>query len=495
MTTTRTGLLAALCAFCTITIPASLCAQEMTLKQVINAARINSVEAAAARSSFVSSYWAWRSYQASRLPSLNLYGTMMSFDRSLQLLQDTKTGEMRYVSSNNLQNSLGLYLGQNITFTGGTLKLYSDLTRIDEFGVNNGRTWYSQPVTLSYTQPLMAYNQYKWDKLISPKEYEEAKRIYLEAMEKITDEAVQEYFSLAQARKTYEIAMTNYRNTSKMFGIAKERMKIGSITREDYLQLELKMLNDSTSINDAGIKVKEAGMTLNSLLGLDENSNVEPLIDDRLPDVSIDYETVLDKALANSSFNLGNEINILNSKAAIAKAKAQRGATVTLNAKFGMSNSSDAFRETYKNLLDQEVVGMTFSIPIFDWGMGTGRVKKAEASAKVTKAQVEQAENDYRNSIFTAVGQFNNQRQQCYVSKRASEIASERYSLMIEKFRNGNISVTDLITSQNEKDSALQKYLTDLGNFWNYYYALRKLTLFDFIGNKVLDVDYNEITK
>jgi outer membrane protein TolC len=138
---------------------------------------------------------------------------------------------------------------------------------------------------------------------------------------------------------------------------------------------------------------------------------------------------------------------------------------------------------------------MTFSIPIFDWGMGTGRVKKAEASAKVTKAQVEQAENDYRNSIFTAVGQFNNQRQQCYVSKRASEIASERYSLMIEKFRNGNISVTDLITSQNEKDSALQKYLTDLGNFWNYYYALRKLTLFDFIGNKVLDVDYNEITK
>jgi outer membrane protein TolC len=467
----------------------------MTLKQVINAARINSVEAAAARSSFVSSYWAWRSYQASRLPSLNLYGTMMSFDRSLQLLQDTKTGEMRYVSSNNLQNSLGLYLGQNITFTGGTLKLYSDLTRIDEFGVNNGRTWYSQPVTLSYTQPLMAYNQYKWDKLISPKEYEEAKRIYLEAMEKITDEAVQEYFSLAQARKTYEIAMTNYRNTSKMFGIAKERMKIGSITREDYLQLELKMLNDSTSINDAGIKVKEAGMTLNSLLGLDENSNVEPLIDDRLPDVSIDYETVLDKALANSSFNLGNEINILNSKAAIAKAKAQRGATVTLNAKFGMSNSSDAFRETYKNLLDQEVVGMTFSIPIFDWGMGTGRVKKAEASAKVTKAQVEQAENDYRNSIFTAVGQFNNQRQQCYVSKRASEIASERYSLMIEKFRNGNISVTDLITSQNEKDSALQKYLTDLGNFWNYYYALRKLTLFDFIGNKVLDVDYNEITK
>jgi len=419
----------------------------------------------------------------------------MSFDRSLQLLQDTETGKMRYVSSNNLQNSLGLYLGQNITFTGGTLKLYSDLSRIDEFGNNTGRTWYSQPVTLSYTQPLLAYNEFKWERLISPKEYDKAKKIYLEAMEKVTSDAVEYYFALVQARKNYEIAISDYNNTSRMFDVAKERMKIGSVTREDYLQLELKTLSDSTAINDNDIRVKEAQMNLNSLLGLPETEDIEPMISEDLPDLILSFDDVLGKALNNSSFNLGNEISILDAQSAVAKAKAQRGATVTLGAKFGLSNSSDAFRETYRDLLDQEVVGLTFSIPIFDWGTGKGRIKKAEAATEVVKAQVEQAQNDYRKKIFTAVGQFNNQRQQCHVSKRASEISTERYSLMMDRFRNGSISVTELITAQNENETAVQKYLTDLGNYWNYYYALRQITLYDFIGKADLDVNYEEMIK
>ena len=168
-------------------------AQPMRLEEVISAARSGSVPALQARAAFVSDYWAWRAYQASRLPSLSLYGTLGSFDRSLRLLQNYETGEMVYTPNYNMENSLGLRARQNITFTGGTLNLYTDLTRIDQFG-SGGRTWYAQPVTLSYSQPLFAYNQFKWDKLISPKEYERAKRIYLESMEDVTLQAVDRFF-------------------------------------------------------------------------------------------------------------------------------------------------------------------------------------------------------------------------------------------------------------------------------------------------------------
>ncbi len=125
-----------------------------------------------AKHAFVSTYWAYRSYQASRLPSLNLYGNLMNFDRSLTLLQSYEDGTFRYANSYNLQNSLGLSVAQNVTFTGGRLSVYSDLRRIDQYGAFKNLTWYSQPITVSYTQPLFAYNQFKWDKLIEPKEYE-----------------------------------------------------------------------------------------------------------------------------------------------------------------------------------------------------------------------------------------------------------------------------------------------------------------------------------
>ena len=453
------------------------------------------VPALAAKSTFISSYWEYRSYKASRLPSLSLYGNLASFDRSLRQLQNYETGDLVYTSNYNMQNSIGLAISQNVTFTGGTISLYSDLSRIDEFGSQRHKTWYAQPVSFSYTQPIFAYNQFKWEKKISPKEYERAQREYIESMEEVTIQATELYFSLLIAQMNHDKAVSNYGNTRMMYSVATERLKLGSVTRDEYLQLELRMLNDSISINETSVRVREEQMALNSLLGYDEKCEITPVLESRLPDIWMDYDMVMGKALENSSFILENEIKTLTAESDIAKAKADRGARVSFNAKFGLGNSDSMFRETYRNLLDQEVFGFTFSIPIFDWGLGEGRVRQAKAKADVVKAEVEQAENDYKRKVFTAVGQFNSQKSQCTVSKRASEIAEERYSLIMDKFRSGNASVMDLNTARQEYDEAMDKYMNDVSDFWSIYYEIRKITLYDFMRSEDIGVDFNELLK
>ena len=236
--------------------------QEVDMSNAICIAREQSVEAKEARQSFISIYWAYRSYKASRLPSFNLYGGLMNFDRSLTLMQSYEDGSFQYVNSYNLQNSLGLQVSQNLTFTGGTLSVYSDLSRIDQFGMDKSLTWYSQPVTVSYYQPLFTYNQFKWDKKIEPKEYEKGKRQYMESMELITINTVRAYHSLILARMNNDIATSNYANTGKMLSVARERQMLGSVTRDELLQLELRMLNDSISINETAVAVREAQMRL-----------------------------------------------------------------------------------------------------------------------------------------------------------------------------------------------------------------------------------------
>lgn len=62
---------------------ACLAQEEMSLDEVIRTARTQSVEALKARQAFISTYWAYRSYKASRLPSVYMYGDIMNFDRSL----------------------------------------------------------------------------------------------------------------------------------------------------------------------------------------------------------------------------------------------------------------------------------------------------------------------------------------------------------------------------------------------------------------------------
>ena len=467
--------------------------QEMGLSEVIHTARNQSVEALEARQAFISTYWAYRSYQASRLPSFYMYGNIMNFDRSLTLLQNPDDGTLNYVSSNNLQNGVGLQINQNITFTGGTLSVASDLSRIDQFGMNKSLTWYSRPVTVSYYQPLFTYNQFKWDKKIEPKEYEQGKRQYLERMESITVNAVYAYHNLLLAKVNNDISVSNFENSGNMLRIAKERLQLGTVTRAEYLQLELRMLNDSIAINESAVQVREAQMTLNSLLGYDESFEIVPEIAGELPNIQMDYDLVMEKSLSNSSFSLSNELSLLNAESDVAYAKASRGFSFALNARFGMSQTGPEFPAAYKDLLDQEVVGISFSIPLFDWGLGKGKVQKAKAAQEVVKAQVQQSENDYRRQMFTAVCQFNNQRQQCLVSHKAMLIAAERYDLTMHRFREGNASVTDLNMAQTENDSAQRQYISDLRNFWIYYYTLRKYTLFDFINNCDLEIDVTEM--
>ena len=94
----------------------------LTLDKAIYSAQNHSIAAMVAKYTFLSSYWSFRSYQASRLPSLNLSGEVLSFDRSLRLLQDYDTGEMRYLENYNLQNRCGLphYLFRRSPHRGAT---------------------------------------------------------------------------------------------------------------------------------------------------------------------------------------------------------------------------------------------------------------------------------------------------------------------------------------------------------------------------------------
>ena len=465
----------------------------LTLDKAIYSAQNHSIAAMVAKYTFLSSYWSFRSYQASRLPSLNLSGEVLSFDRSLRLLQDYDTGEMRYLENYNLQNTLGLAIQQNIPLTGGTLRLYSSLNRLDQFAPKESKSYYSQPITLSYTQPLFAYNSFRWNKKIAPKEYELAKRTYIEAMEDITVQAVSYYFSLLLCKTRHTIAVKNYGNTKSLYSIAEERLKLGSITNDELLQLQLRMLNDSLAINDTALAVREQRMRFNSYLRYSENVDIDPVLDDRIPAIEVDYATVLDKALENSSFNASNQLRTLNAEAGIAKAKAERGATATINARFGLSQTGEEFRTAYSNLLDQEVIGLQFSIPLFDWGMGKGRVRMAKARADMVRNQIEQDETDYRHTIYTLIEQFHNQRNQCVVAARAREVAESRYAIAMENFRRGTVSVTDMNTAQTEKDQASQTYVSALADFWNYYYSLRRKTLYDFISHTDIGAEFDRL--
>ena len=467
----------------------------LSMEAVIRLAQENSISAMTNRNIFAASYWQYRSYTAQYRPSLNLNGNVGNFNRSLQPLQDYQTGAIAYRSNYNMRNDLTLSIRQNVALTGGTFSLSTSLSRLDQYAPNRLTTWYAQPIYLTYMQNLWGYNSLKWDKKIEPHNYEIAKRQYLENMEQVTISAAECFWALNAAKVSYETAVQSFEESKRLYQAAQQRFQMGTITRDNLLQLELKMLNDSLSITSQQVSLRSAQNQLCSYIGYQEDTELTLNISYAIPDITLVYDEVLEKAMENSSFNLSQTVSELEAERSIAQAKANRGISASVNARFGMTNDAETFDKAFVGLKDQEVVGLSLNLPILDWGLGEGRVKMARAQAETTRNRLEQALIDYRQDIFVRVMQFNNQRSQCEISRRAMEIAEESYQLALKNFGSGSMSVTDLNQLQTSRDNARSTYENSIRSYWNQYFNLRKTTLYDFISGTDISAEFDRIVK
>ena len=65
----------------------------------------------------------------------------------------------------------------------------------------------------------------------------------------------------------------------------------------------------------------------------------------------------------------------------------------------------------------------------------------------------------------------------------------------METFIIGKISTLDLNDSRVKKDEARREYVDELYRFWQYYYQIRSITLWDFATDSPIDADFEKIIK
>ena len=90
---------------------------------------------------------------------------------------------------------------------------------------------------------------------------------------------------------------------------------------------------------------------------------------------------------------------------------------------------------------------------------------------------------------------FNNQAAQLEIAAEVDTLAEKRYKTSIETFMIGKIDILDLNDAQSSKDDAKQKHIQELYYYWRYFYNIRSITLYDFLNNRTLDADFEEIVK
>lgn len=227
--------------------------EELTFEQVIQLAREQSPDAIMAKHRYRANYWQFRTYRAEFRPGVKFYSTFPNLNRSYNEFSDS-TGSY-YVKLNKNTTHLNVDIVQNVPFTGGQLSLRTDLSRLDNLE-SDEYSYSSTPFSITYSQPVLFYNEFKWQKKIEPLKYEEAKREYISSLEDVSLKAVGYFFDLALAQQNLQVAEINYSNADTLYQIATGRYNIGTIAENELMQMELSLLNAGSSMNSAKVDLE-----------------------------------------------------------------------------------------------------------------------------------------------------------------------------------------------------------------------------------------------
>ncbi len=450
----------------------------LSLKNVVDLAISQSSAVKYVQNQDVNYYWRWKNHQTRFRPQLMLSGVLPDFENQTKPIVQPD-GSIIFNQVTQLETSAQLAITQPIPQLGATVYAATGITRLQDF--NNSTVGFSgYPVSVGISQPLFAYNWMKWSRMTEPLVYEEAQKNFIENIEEISYNATSRFFNYLKVQTNFSLAEANLKNSNANLKIAQVKRELGNISDNDFSRIQLSVLNAQKALNNAQINLKNADYELKKYIGLDQKQAISLTIPLDMILWKVDPDKALAESLENRKETPSFERRLIQADQILTKAKRNAGVNAKLNMSYGISNSADDFGGIYENPEQQQNVRMAMSIPILDWGRSESQVKLAESKRELVLYDVDQDKQDFERRVVVQVEKFNLIRSQIKTAEAADKVAAAGYLIALKNFQNGEISITDLNISLAEREGAKRDYIGSIENYWESFYLLREVTLYDF---------------
>ncbi len=456
------------------------------LDKIISTAQDGSPDALVAESRLVNSKWINIAFYAGFKPQLSLNATLPDLNRRINAIT-LPDGSVDFRSQSFMNSSVGVSLFQVIKKTGGTVRIGTNLNRLDQFGsetVPYQRSYLTNPISLFLDQPLFAFNSYKWDEKSNDLEFESSQKQYVEQRETIAYDAVNNFFNLYVTGIRLENAVRNQVYLDSLNIIAEGRFSVGRIAQTEMLQVKLGSKNASARVSQLQLDKQIQTEELRDFLGISEEVIFDLTSPTDPPMYLIDKELAINEATKNRSRTIEFRQRLLEADRAVEEARRGAGPSVALTGSLGLTGTNPSFGESYSGLLDQESVRLSLSVPIADWGLRKAQKEIAKSNLELEQLQVSLEQNNFEREITVNINQLDLKRKQLRLQKEALDVATLRLDIAKKRYQIGKTDVLDLNVAIQEHRTSIQQYYSALWNVWQAHYQIRNLTLYDFVKNE-----------
>jgi len=468
---------------CLVVLPNPVCGQDATiysldLQGVISLAIEQSPAIKYAQNRNENYYWRWKNFKTKFRPQLVLSGNLPDYTRSnVGVTQPDGSIEFKQITS--MSTSARISLNQQIPLTGTSVYASTSAIRIQDYN-KDVVSFSGSPFSIGFTQPVFAINWMKWSQKTEPLVYDEAQKYFVQSIEEISLNTVYRYFKYLMVQTNYKLAESNLQNSKNNLKIAQTKKDLGKISENNYARIELSVLNAQKALSQASMDLKNADFELKSYVGLAQDKKIELALPLNITLYEIDRNIALEQARVNRKEGSEYKRRLIEADRDLLNAKRGIGLSATLQGSYGLSNSAESFSGVYQQPERQQTLKLALSIPILDWGQSASAVKLAESQRDLVIYDVEKDREDFERSVIVQVEQFGLMKDQLVTAREADKVSENGYQIALKQFQNGEISITDLNISLSERENAKRDYIRSLQNYWESFYKLRILTLYDF---------------
>jgi outer membrane protein TolC len=143
--------------------------------------------------------------------------------------------------------------------------------------------------------------------------------------------------------------------------------------------------------------------------------------------------------------------------------------------------------ENFANIYDKPTrspqVGVTFSIPIFDWGERKARIRAAELAVESREIDLQNQKDDIVINIRQIYRNLQNLNTQIKIAEQNEKNAQLTYEINLERYKNGDLTSMDLDRFQNQLSQKKMDLANALINYKLELLNLKIQSLWDFENN------------
>ena len=392
----------------------------------------------------------------------------------------------KWFANENMTSSASFGIQQPIKWTDGKISLYNDFSWQDASNKTSGgkNTSYNHNISLRIEQPLFTYNKTKMELKELEYSLENAKISYALQELNIEKNVTSSFYDVYQKQKNLNTAKDEYNNQKQNYEIIKNKVEAGLVAKEELYQAEVNLATSESTVYSAEINYENTKDNFKQLLGISLDEDIMVLPNTDIVTVDVNQADAVKYALSQRMEIRQKQITLEEDVFSIIKAKAASEFKGSISARVGLDALGEKVNTMYDNPTDNEQIGVSLTIPIFDWGAKKARVKSSELAMESNQIGLDEQKKDITLEVRKICRNLPTLIRQIEIKKKSIENAEHTYEINLEKYRNGNLTGMELQQYQTQLTSAKQAYTNAIISYKLELLNLKIQTLWDFETNK-----------